>query len=194
MLKIKLTDKFFPFFLVFICLTPLSLLSQEIQNEIRLNFNNNYTDKSESNISYNSAKTLAILFPFNPIFLIENKKFYAGITKEISVGKFPFGRLAAEYSLIFRKTHLNQLRFSYNLDIPLESSDLVVLMLSVGCGYFTDFSKEGYFPQASLGMLIPFDDAAGINTYLKFRNTFVTDDNESDIFDFSFGLGVSVYL
>lgn len=170
------------------------LFSQVKQDEFRLGFPKSLIDRSESGFSFNTAKTIALLFPFNPIFLIENKKFYVGITKEISLGKFPYGRLAAEYSLIFRETHLNQLRFSYNFDIPLETSDFAIFMLSLGGGYFTDFSKEGYFPQASLNLIIPFDDVIGISTYLKFRNTFVTEENESDIFDFSLGLAVVIYF
>lgn len=170
------------------------LFPQVKQNEFRLEFPKRLNDRSESGFSFNTAKTIALFFPFNPIFLIENKKFYVGITKEISLGKFPYGRLAAEYSLIFRETHLNQLRFSYNFDIPLETSDYAFIMLSLGGGYFTDFSKEGYFPQASLNLIIPFDDIIGMSTYLKFRNTFVTEGNESDIFDFSLGLAVAIYL
>lgn len=170
------------------------LFPQVKQNEFNLEYPNSLNDRTESGFSFNTAKTLALLFPFNPIFLIENKKFYVGITKEISLGKFPYGRLAAEYSLIFRKTHLNQLRFSYNFDIPLETSDFAVFMLSLGGGYFTDFSKEGYFPQASLNLIIPFDNVLGISTYLKFRNTFVNEESESDIFDFSLGLAVVIYF
>ena len=170
------------------------LFSQVKQDEFRLGFPKSLIDRSESGFSFNTAKTIALLFPFNPIFLIENKKFYVGITKEISLGKFPYGRLAAEYSLIFRETHLNQLRFSYNFDIPLETSDFAVFMLSLGGGYFTDFSKEGYFPQASLNLIIPFDNVIGMSTYLKFRNTFITEENESDIFDFSLGIAAAIYL
>lgn len=181
-------------FIFLILLNSIFLYSQEKQNTLLTDHSISLIDRSQSGFSFNTAKTLTLLFPFNPIFLIENKKFYAGITKEVSIGKFPFGRLASEYSLIFRKTHLNQLRFSYNFDIPLETSDFAVFMLSIGGGYFTDFSKEGYFPQAALGLVIPFDNSAGVNAYIKFRNTFITDDNESDIFDFSFGLAASFYF
>lgn len=181
-------------FTFLILLNSYYLYSQEKQNTFWPDHPISLVDRSQSGFSFNTAKTLALLFPFNPIFLIENKKFYAGITKEVSIGKFPFGRIASEYSLIFRKTHLNQLRFSYNFDIPLETSDFAVFMLSLGGGYFTDFSKEGYFPQVALGLVIPFDNSAGINAYMKFRNTFVTGENESDIFDFSLGLAASVYF
>jgi len=180
--------------ILFIFLNNGDLFPQEKLNDFRPEFPKSLNDRAESGFSFYTAKTLALLFPLNPIFLIENKKFYVGITKEISLGKFPYGRLAAEYSLIFRETHLNQLRFSYNFDIPLETSDFAVFMLSLGGGYFTDFSKEGYFPQASLNLIIPFDNVIGMSTYLKFRNTFITEENESDIFDFSLGIAAAIYL
>lgn len=175
-------------------LNSMSLFSQEKDIEIKPEFPKSLSDISGSSFSFNTSKTLAVLFPLNPIFLVENKKFYVGITKEVSIGKFPYGRLAAEYSLIFRETHLNQLRFSCNFDIPLETSDFAVFILSFGGGYFTDFSKQGYFPQTSLNLIIPFDNVVGIGAYLKFRNTFVNDENESDIFDFSLGLAVGFYI
>jgi two-component system alkaline phosphatase synthesis response regulator PhoP len=126
--------------------------------------------------------------------LIENKKFYAGFTKEISYGKFPYGRLALEYSFIFRETRLNHLRASYNFDIPLETGDFFAFLISVGGGYFTDFDKEGYFPQASLSLLLPFSDEIGSMPYIKFRHTFMTDKSKSDISDFSLGLGLYISL
>ncbi|MBK8551207.1 MAG: hypothetical protein IPL53_09175 [Ignavibacteria bacterium] len=167
--------------------------SQKDHEEFNLNFPSSLNE-IESASSISTYKIIAFLFPLNPIFLVEDKRFYAGITKEFSIGAFPYGRAAAEYSLIFRKTRLNQLRFSYNFDIPLEVSDFGAFMLTVGAGYFTDFYKEGFFPQASLNIMLPFNDNIGINAYIKFRNTFVTDDNESDIFDFSLGLATFVYL
>jgi len=38
----------------------------------------------------------------NPELVIENKKVYFGLTKELSIGKYPYGRLAFEYTYIFR--------------------------------------------------------------------------------------------
>ena len=162
---------------------------QELQTDLNLK---NISGKNSSLTAY---KTAAILFPLNPIFLVEDKKFYVGITKEISIGKFPYGRAAFEYSLIFRKTRVNHIRLSYNFDIPLPSGDLAVVLVSFGGGYFTDFDKKGYFPQTSLNILIPVDDNnIGINTYTRFRYTFMTDKSRSDIFDFSLGLGTVIYF
>ncbi len=128
------------------------------------------------------------------MLLVENEKVYAGVTKEFSVGRFPYGRVAAEYSLIFRETKINQLRFSYNYDIPLSAGDIAAFMLSVGGGYFTDFDKTGYFPQLSFGLLLAASDHVAVHAYTKVRNTFVTEDNESDIFDLSLGFGSSFYF
>lgn len=136
----------------------------------------------------------AIFFPLNPILMIENEKFYVGITKEFSIGKFPYGRLAAEYSLIFRETHVNQLRFSYNFDIPLVAGDFAALMLSAGGGYFTDFDKKGYFPQLSVGLLLPATEVITANLYFKTRYTIMDDKSKSNIFDVTFGLSTTYYF
>lgn len=137
---------------------------------------------------------LLALFPLNPILMIEGNKFYAGITKEVSFGKYPYGRLAAEYSLIFRETRLNHLRFSYNYDIAIEARDFGAFLFSFGGGYFTDFHKEGIFPQALIGILFALTDGIGTNPYVKIRHTFMTDSGESDITDLSFGLGLYIGL
>lgn len=135
------------------------------------------------------TEILVAAFPLNPIFQLQDKRFYAGITKEISYGFYPYGRIAAEYSLIFRETKLNQLRASYNMDLPLESGDFYAFLLSVGAGYFTDFTDEGFFPQASLSLFLPVFDKIAVPLYFKVRETFMTKD-KPDIFDVSFGLGL----
>jgi hypothetical protein len=163
-------------------------------NEYLFNSKINFENISESNSSNTALKVASILFPLNPIFLIENKKFYVGITKEFSFGKIPFGRIAFEYSLIFRETHLNQIRASYNYDFPLEVKDVAALLFTTGAGYFTDFDKEGYFPQASINLLLPMNGEIGIDAYAKARYTIMTDRNESNIFDFSFGLATVIYF
>ncbi|MBL8007221.1 MAG: hypothetical protein JNJ56_06790 [Ignavibacteria bacterium] len=151
-----------------------------------------HQDKS-NNASNDFIETLLIVFPLNPVFQLQDKRFYAGITKEISFGFYPYGRIAAEYSLIFRKTRLNQLRASYNLDLPLESGDFYAFLLSVGAGYFTDFTDEGFFPQASLNLFLPVFDEIAVPLYFKIRETFMTKD-KPDIFDISFGFGLYLKL
>src|SRR5438132_116519 len=88
-------------------------------------------DKKENQSSFNSLKLpdkaykgglpLFIyaglgFFLINPEIVIENKKAYFGLTKEISTGYYPFGRIAFEYTHIFRSYSQNHLRLSYNLD------------------------------------------------------------------------------
>src|SRR5690349_20486213 len=48
----------------------------------------------------------------NPMLVIEDKKVFFGLTKEISFGKFPYGRIAFEYSYIFRSYNTSHLRLS----------------------------------------------------------------------------------
>jgi hypothetical protein len=150
----------------------------------------NAKDKSITGSTANLGEVALAVFPLNPILMIEGEKFYAGITKEIAIGFFPYGRIAAEYSLIFRETRVNHLRFSYNYDFPVEVGDFAAFMISVGGGYFTDFDKEGYFPQASLSLLFPLTDNISTNPYFKLRRTFMKDKEESDISDVSFGFSL----
>lgn len=149
-------------------------------------------DRESISETFSFGDFVLAAFPLNPILMIEGDKFYVGITKEVSFGSFPYGRVAAEYSLIFRETRVSHLRFSYNYDIPLEAGDLAALLLSVGGGYFTDFDKEGYFPQVYLGLLFPVAENIGANPYIKLRHTFMTESDKSDISDLSFGL--SLYI
>ncbi len=181
------------FAVVFILAGKVNLYSQNPDYKLS-EFNLKFHSKENTAMSSGLLKAGLIVFPFNPIVLIEDKKFYAGFTKEISYGKFPYGRIALEYSLIIRETRLNHLRASYNFDIPLETGDFFAFLISVGGGYFTDFDKEGYFPQASLSLLLPFSDEIGSMPYIKFRHTFMTDKSKSDISDFSLGLGLYISL
>lgn len=165
-------------------------------NNIKLNFKSesNYQNPFTQQASDIGLSVFALLFPLNPILLIENEKFYVGITKEFSFGKFPFGRAAVEYSLIFRETHVNQLRLSYNFDIPLVSGDFAAIMFSAGGGYFTDFDKKGYFPQISAALLLPASETLTANVYFKTRYTIMDDKSKSNIFDITFGLSAAIYF
>lgn len=134
------------------------------------------------------------LFPFNPLFMIEGDKFYFGFTKEVSMSFFPYGRVSGEYSFIFRETKVNHLRISYNYDIPVVSSDYAAVLLSLGGGYFTDFDKEGYFPQAKLELILPITDNVIAGPYFKLRYTIMTKEEESNIADASLGLSLTFGL
>ncbi|MFZ1320096.1 MAG: hypothetical protein WAT71_00935 [Ignavibacteria bacterium] len=162
--------------------------------KLKIKSESNYSAPFTQQTSGSGLSVFALLFPLNPILLIENEKFYVGITKEFSFGKFPFGRAAVEYSLIFRETHVNQLRLSYNFDIPLVTGDFAAIMVSAGGGYFTDFDKKGYFPQASLALLLPASETFTANVYFKTRYTIMDDKSKSNIFDITFGLSAAIYF
>jgi hypothetical protein len=139
--------------------------------------------------------TTALVFnPLNPEVLLENKRVWFGLTKEISLGKYPFGRLAFEYTYIFRGEDNNHYRVSYNYDIPIQAGDFAAAIISIGVGYFTDSKKTGFFPQAGLGILIGVTDNLAADLYVKSRHTFMTDRSRSDITDLSLGIGAVFYL
>lgn len=190
----KIAFLFFAFTLIF---SVRSIAQSDFQKKNHFHDSKNsgiklkLNSKGNTEFSNSFLETVLIVFPFNPIFQLQDKKFYAGITKEVSLMAYPYGRLAVEYSLIFRETRLNQFRASYNFDVGLETGDLFAFLLSVGGGYFTDFHDVGYFPQASLSLLLPLWDKMATVPYFKVRETFMTKD-VPDIFDVS--LGLSLYL
>ncbi len=137
-----------------------------------------------------------LLLLVNPELVIENKKVYFGLTKEISVGKYPYGRLAFEYTYVFRSYSRNQLRFSYNEDFILPSKgDFFAVICSAGVGYFTDTENKGIFPQASIGAILPLPIGIfeGLYLYFKARHTFVKGTGNSNITDFSLGSSFFIY-
>ncbi|MBS1492396.1 MAG: hypothetical protein JST55_02735 [Bacteroidetes bacterium] len=148
-------------------------------------------NKSEAGLG---VEIISVIFPINPIIAVEDGKTYFGLTKEIGIGMVNAGHISAEYSHLFRSENSNHLRFSYNYDFYPKPGDFAAFMISVGGGYFTDFNKKGFFPQASLGMLLAFTDGVGIIPYIKLRNTFMTDKTQADIFDFSLGLKTIFYI
>lgn len=188
------------FLLILLILISNQTLAQTILQEYKTQ---KYSVNSEEKLKLHSKentessnvflKALLIAFPFNPIFQLQDKRFYAGITKEISLISYPYGRLAVEYSLIFRETRLNQVRASYNYDFGMESGDFYAFLISVGGGYFTDFYDVGYFPQVSASLLLPFSDKISTVPYLKIRETFMTK-GSPDIFDISLGLGLYISI
>ena len=101
-------------------------------------------------------------------------------------------RLGLEYSYIFRSDRNNHLRSFFNVDIPVNAGDFVAFTTSIGGGVFTDTKKSGIFPQASFNMFVPFGEGLGINPYIKLRHTFMLDKTQSDITDFSLGIGLLI--
>ncbi len=133
----------------------------------------------------------------NPMLVIEDKTAFFGLTKEISMGissAVSSGRISFEYTYVFRNYNRSHLRFSYNYDILLESSDFVAFIMTPGAGYFTDTKNKGWFLHCSAGMfLVPFESAA-IYPYFRYRHTFIPDKNKTDINDISLGMAFIIYL
>lgn len=141
--------------------------------------------------------TAGIIFiVVNPMAVFENKKIYFGLTKEVSLGKYPYGRFAFEYTYVFRAERNSQIRLSYNLDYFIETGNFYAFFLSGGVGYFTDTKYSGVFPQVSFGALLPIPIAnitSGLYPYIKARHTFVKGTENSNITDISLGVGFLLY-
>ena len=182
------------------------VVSTRAQEELNFGSKLKLKDKNESVTTYfnNSSKSglppfIAvgmILVVINPELVIENRKVYFGLTKELSVGKYPYGRFAFEYTYVFRDYSRNHFRISYNQDyIFKDTKGFILPVLSAGLGYFTDTEHKGYFGQASAGIILPFPIGIveGIYAYLKGRHTFVQGSGNSNITDFSLGMSLMLY-
>jgi hypothetical protein len=157
--------------------------------------NKENTTTSTSSFTTVSVGLGAVLYLINPIVLYENKKIYAGITKELSVGFGKFGehRFAFEYSFVFTGNISHHLRFSYKYDLLLkqniEPSHTLqgTGVLSLGGGYFTNFNKQGFFPELTYGYSLR-NHKILIYPHIKIRHTFMFRKQDSDITDISFGI------
>jgi hypothetical protein len=104
----------------------------------------------------------SFFYLLNPIVLFENDKIALGFTKEVSVGFGYFGehRASFEYSYIFRKDLSSNIRLGYKYDILLKrgikpsNSFQGTTAISIGGGYFHNFSRSGYFAESSYGYSI----------------------------------------
>ena len=159
-----------------------------------------FQDKENTRPVSNSFASLsigvaAILYVMNPIVLYEDKRIYAGITKELSIGFGKLGehRLAFEYSFVFAGNISHHFRFSYKYDIlfkeKLEPSHILqgTSVLSPGAGYFTNFDKQGVFPELTFGYSLR-NHKLLIFPHIKIRHTFMLRKQDSDITDISFGV------
>jgi len=137
----------------------------------------------------------AIVYLINPIVLYEDKRIYAGLTKELSVGFGKFGehRFAFEYSFVFAGNIEHDLRFSYKYDFlfkeNIEPSHNLqgTTVVSTGAGYFTNFNKQGFFPELTFGYSLR-NHKLLIYPHIKIRHTFMFRKQDSDITDISFGI------
>ncbi|MCC7159099.1 MAG: hypothetical protein IT281_06150 [Ignavibacteria bacterium] len=162
-------------------------------------FNENYKifDKGSRNSSVLpvSIGILTAVYLLNPQIEYTNKKIYAGLTKEFSVGWGKLGehRTAVEYSLIFGGNLRHYLRFSYKYDFLLspgiQPSHMLqgTSVISFGGGYFTDFNGNGAFPEITYGYSIR-NHKFLFYPHIKLRHTFMFRKDKPDITDFSFGV------
>ncbi len=154
-----------------------------------------YEKASSSSFLPVSLAAASIFYLINPIILYENKKLYAGFTKEFSVGFGNFGehRFAAEYSLVFGGNIEHHLRFSYKYDLLLKDNIKPSNMLqgtsvvSFGAGYFTDFKGNGIFPEITYGYSIR-NHKLLFYPHVKIRHTFMFGKDNPDKTDLSFGI------
>lgn len=152
---------------------------------------NNPLEKAED---FELYKPIMMLWPLNPMIVVENGNVYFGLTKEVDIiMPYAKAKLGFEYSYIFRSERNNHLRVFADYIIPLQAGDFAAVLVNIGGGYFTDTKKSGLFPQASLSILVPFTDAFGVNLYAKARETIMLKKEESNIFDFSIGIGTTFY-
>lgn len=139
-------------------------------------------------------KPIMYAWPLNPMLVVEGGNVYFGLTKEVSLVLAKIRvKTGVEYSYIFRGERNNHLRAFADYLIPLQTGDFAAVLINVGSGYFSDTKKSGIFPQVSLSILAPFGDIAGVNLYLKARETFMFQKEEANIFDLSLGIGLSLY-
>ncbi|MCI0474595.1 MAG: hypothetical protein L0Y76_13550 [Ignavibacteria bacterium] len=140
-----------------------------------------------------------LLYLINPIIVYEDKKIYMGLSKEFSVGFGNFGehRAALEYSFLFTGNISHHARLSYKYDLMfkknLEPSHTLqgTSVLSLGAGYFTDFHKNGIFPELTYGYSLR-NHKLLIYPNVKIRYTFMFRKDDFDIMDLSFGVIVGL--
>lgn len=131
-----------------------------------------------------------------PTLVLEDGKANFGLSKEISLGKFPYGRAEFDYTYAFRNERTSLIHLSYNLDIPtnLDFNQSSLFMFSPGAGYYTDFTRKGFYVQAAFGLWAStgFSNSISIHPNIKARKTFMQD-NQPGVFEISIGVGFGFY-
>jgi len=176
-------------------LTCGNIYSQTATSQPEYFLMNGNSAKSEGSITTLSIGVVAFLYLINPILLYEDRKIYMGITKELSVGFGKLGqhRTAFEYSFVFTGNVSHHFRVSYKYDLLMKdkiepSHNLQgTSVVSVGGGYFTNFSKQGLFPELTFGYSLR-NHKLLIYPHVKIRHTFMLRKQDSDITDISFGI------
>lgn len=157
---------------------------------------NSSLQSSSANSDIGNTLILGSILVVTPTILLEDSKAYFGLSKELSAGRFPYGRAELDYTYIFRSERPNALHLSYNFDIPLNGnfSAPSLFMLSPGGGYYTDFSRRGFFAQIAFGLFAStgFSNEISIHPNIKFRKVFIQNDHPG-IIDVSLGVGFGFY-
>lgn len=167
-----------------------SLLSQITLHENNVHFKNSTTSEAGNTIMLSSILVIS------PSLILEDGKAYFGLSKELSAGKFPYGRAELDYTYIFRNERSSAIHLSYNFDFPMNGNfrQPSLFMISGGAGYYTDFTRKGFFAQAALGLFAStgFSDNVSIHPNIKFRKVFMKD-NYPGAFEISIGVGFGFY-
>jgi hypothetical protein len=187
-----------------VILGTFSIKSQDINLKLKESSysQNNFSKLKPASLTKKTGDPLFVfaiygLVLINPMLVIEDKKAFFGLTKEISFGissAVRAGRISFEYSYIFRNYNRNHLRFSYNYDIVLNDMELALFIATPGAGYFTDTKNKGWFLQGSAGIFFAPMENIALYPYLRYRHTFITNENKSDIDDISLGMAFLIYL
>ena len=152
--------------------------------------------KHSSKSDFTNSFIWGSILVISPTLVLEDKKAYFGLSKELSIGKFPFGRAEFDYTYIFRSVRTSALHISYNFDIPMNGnfSQPSLFMISPGVGYYTDFTRKGLFAQVAIGLWAStgFSDNISIHPNIKFRKIVIKDDF-SGAFEISLGVGFGLY-
>lgn len=173
----------------------LLLTTSDILSQISLDDNIAYLKKNSSSDAGNTF-ILSTILVISPTLILDDKKAYFGLSKELSIGKFPYGRAEFDYTYIFRSERTSAVHLSYNLDIPLNGnfSQSSIFMISPGAGYYTDFTRKGFFGQVAIGLFAStgFSESIAIHPNIKFRKVFMKND-EPGVFEISLGVGFGFY-
>jgi hypothetical protein len=156
----------------------------------------NFTFRETKSADAGNTLIWSSILVLTPTLFIEDGRSHFALSKELSIGKFPYGRGELDYSYIFRSERTSALHLSYNLDIPLNGSFSApsLFMLSPGAGYYTDFTRKGFFAQLAFGLWAGTGFAEGVSIHpnIKARKVFMSE-NLPDAFEVSLGVGFGIY-
>lgn len=149
-----------------------------------------------SKTNFTNTLILSSILVISPNLVLEDKNAYFGLSKELSIGKYPYGRVEFDYTYIFRSERTSAVHLSYNFDIPLNGNFKYpsIFMLSPAAGYYTDFIRKGVFVQMAIGFFADtgFSENISIHPYMKFRKVFMND-NYPGVNEISLGVGFGFF-